>query len=117
MSIAVEKNIKIGIQLDAHSGCLIIFELLSSHFQRKLSMGNRKDVCIFSLYSPIFARFAETHMSMLFLQLGVGQINSVWGRGWGKDRDNRWKRIEAAYRSLTEGTAGVHVQLDAKSSL
>eukprot|EP00047_Mylnosiga_fluctuans_P005017 m.237894 g.237894 ORF g.237894 m.237894 type:complete len:604 (+) comp13214_c0_seq1:2-1813(+) len=44
-------------------------------------------------------------------QYGVGQIDSVWGRGWGKDRDNRWKRIEAAYRSLVEGTAALHVQL------
>lgn len=76
---------------------------------------------------------------------GVGEINSVWGRGWGKDRDNRlprapalarsallytlhcdgarqrsepepravrrWKRIEAAFRSLVEGTAAVHIRL------
>ena len=44
-------------------------------------------------------------------QYGVGQINSAWGRGWGKDRDNRWLRIEAAFRSLVEGTAAVHVRL------
>ena len=40
----------------------------------------------------------------------VGQINSVWGRGWGKDRDNRWKRIEAAFRSLVEGTGAIHIK-------
>jgi bisphosphoglycerate-independent phosphoglycerate mutase (AlkP superfamily)/enoyl-CoA hydratase/carnithine racemase len=41
----------------------------------------------------------------------VGRIGSIWGRGWGKDRDNRWLRIEAAYRSLVEGTAAMHVRL------
>jgi bisphosphoglycerate-independent phosphoglycerate mutase (AlkP superfamily) len=40
---------------------------------------------------------------------GVGKLVSLFGRAWGKDRDNRWKRIEAAFRSLCEGTAAIHL--------
>ncbi|MDA0378577.1 MAG: 2,3-bisphosphoglycerate-independent phosphoglycerate mutase [Bacteroidetes bacterium] len=34
---------------------------------------------------------------------GCGVIGSVVGRYWAMDRDNRWPRIEKAYRLLTEG--------------
>lgn len=44
----------------------------------------------------------------------VGRLVSLFGRAWGKDRDNRWKRIESAYRSLCEGTAAVHVKIAKK---
>jgi len=56
--------------------------------------------------SPKFFDWLEKSTS----EIGVGVINSVWGRAWGKDRDNRWKRIEAAVRSLNEGTGFLHVQ-------
>jgi len=36
-------------------------------------------------------------------RIGVGQIASVCGRYWAMDRDNRWDRVEKAYRMLTEG--------------
>lgn len=35
--------------------------------------------------------------------IGVGRIASVVGRFYAMDRDNRWDRVEAAYRLLTEG--------------
>jgi 2,3-bisphosphoglycerate-independent phosphoglycerate mutase len=31
---------------------------------------------------------------------GVGIIGSVGGRYWGMDRDNRWERVEKAYRAI-----------------
>ena len=34
---------------------------------------------------------------------GCGQIASVVGRYYAMDRDNRWERVEKAYRMLTEG--------------
>lgn len=40
-------------------------------------------------------------------RIGVGQIASVIGRYYAMDRDNRWERVEQAYRLLTDG-AGVH---------
>src|SRR6185503_9338024 len=36
-------------------------------------------------------------------QLGVGRIASVSGRYWAMDRDNRWPRVEKAYRAIAFG--------------
>ena len=36
-------------------------------------------------------------------EIGVGQVASVMGRYYAMDRDNRWDRVEKAYRALTEG--------------
>src|SRR5579864_7579610 len=36
-------------------------------------------------------------------ELGVGQIASVSGRYYAMDRDNRWERIERAYRAIVHG--------------
>ena len=58
--------------------------------------------------SPKFFDWLEAKLK----ELDCGEIVSMFGRAWGKDRDNRWKRIEAAFRSLTEGTAFVHIRKD-----
>lgn len=36
-------------------------------------------------------------------ELGVGQIASVMGRYYAMDRDNRWDRVEKAYRAIAFG--------------
>jgi 2,3-bisphosphoglycerate-independent phosphoglycerate mutase len=36
---------------------------------------------------------------------GVGRIGTVAGRYWGMDRDNRWERVERAYRAIAEAAA------------
>ena len=36
-------------------------------------------------------------------KFGVGKIATISGRYWAMDRDNRWERIERAYRALTKG--------------
>ena len=41
----------------------------------------------------------------LFAQLGCGRVASICGRYYAMDRNNRWERVEPAYRLLTEGTA------------
>src|ERR1700720_2901554 len=38
-------------------------------------------------------------------ELGVGQIATVSGRYYAMDRDNRWERIEKAYRAIVHGDA------------
>ena len=43
-------------------------------------------------------------------ELGVGQIATVIGRYYAMDRDNRWERVELAYRAV------VHGQADARSN-
>jgi len=38
-------------------------------------------------------------------EYGIGQIASISGRYYAMDRDNRWERIEKAYRALVHGDA------------
>lgn len=41
-------------------------------------------------------------------ELGVGSIATLSGRYYAMDRDNRWDRIEKAYRAMTEGKADAY---------
>jgi 2,3-bisphosphoglycerate-independent phosphoglycerate mutase len=36
-------------------------------------------------------------------EIGVGRIATICGRFYAMDRDNRWERVERAFRALTEG--------------
>src|SRR6516164_3765763 len=38
-------------------------------------------------------------------EIGVGEIATVVGRYYAMDRDNRWERVEKAYRALVHGEA------------
>jgi 2,3-bisphosphoglycerate-independent phosphoglycerate mutase len=38
-------------------------------------------------------------------EFGVGQIASISGRYYAMDRDNRWERVEKAYRAMVHGDA------------
>src|SRR5579864_974444 len=38
-------------------------------------------------------------------ELGVGKVASLVGRYYAMDRDNRWERVELAYRALVHGEA------------
>ena len=49
-------------------------------------------------------------------KLGVGRIASVIGRFYSMDRDNRWDRVEQAYRLMTDGAAAFTAS-DAESAL
>jgi 2,3-bisphosphoglycerate-independent phosphoglycerate mutase len=39
---------------------------------------------------------------------GKGVIGTVGGRYWGMDRDNRWERVEKAYRAIVHGDGAKH---------
>src|SRR3981081_3859145 len=49
-------------------------------------------------------------------ELGVGEIATLVGRYYAMDRDNRWERVELAYRALVHGDAEIHTA-DAISAL
>ena len=49
------------------------------------------------------AQFCEQIEAKL-QEIGIGRIASVVGRYYAMDRDDRWARVEVAYRLLTEGT-------------
>ncbi len=46
-------------------------------------------------------------------EIGVGEIATVSGRFYAMDRDNRWDRVEKAYRALTEGVGNAADSADA----
>ena len=49
-------------------------------------------------------------------KLGAGKIASIIGRFFSMDRDNRWDRVEQAYRLMTEGH-GIHTATTALKGL
>ncbi|OGH64781.1 MAG: phosphoglycerate mutase (2,3-diphosphoglycerate-independent) [Candidatus Magasanikbacteria bacterium RIFCSPHIGHO2_01_FULL_41_23] len=42
--------------------------------------------------------------------IGVGKIATLSGRYFGMDRDNRWDRVEKAYRAIVSGIADVYAK-------
>ena len=46
-------------------------------------------------------------------EIGVGKVASVMGRYYAMDRDNRWDRVELAYRALTLGEGNTNVSATA----
>lgn len=65
-------------------------------------------------------RSAEKYLRALeekMAESGAGVIGTVVGRYWAMDRDNRWERVEKAYRALVDGDgAPATSALDALSS-
>ena len=45
------------------------------------------------------------HLEQKMREYGVGQIASISGRYYAMDRDNRWERVEKAYRAMVHGDA------------
>src|SRR5205085_11833111 len=50
-------------------------------------------------YGIDYVRQVEAKMK----ELGVGRVATVSGRYYAMDRDNRWPRVEKAYRAITAG--------------
>jgi 2,3-bisphosphoglycerate-independent phosphoglycerate mutase len=53
--------------------------------------------------SPQSAARSFSYLAGEMNRTGVGQVASVAGRYYAMDRDNRWDRIEQAYRAMVEG--------------
>lgn len=54
---------------------------------------------------PRSAQSSLQAMEAKMAATGKGRVASIIGRYYAMDRDNRWDRVEAAYRLLTEGVA------------
>lgn len=52
--------------------------------------------------APGYLRALEEHLA------GKGVIGTVSGRYWAMDRDNRWERVEKAYRAIVEAKGERH---------
>ena len=65
---------------------------------------------------PRSAQASIETFNAVFNELGKGRIASLCGRYFAMDRDNRWDRVERAYRLLTEAQADFYYD-DALSAL
>jgi 2,3-bisphosphoglycerate-independent phosphoglycerate mutase len=54
--------------------------------------------------APAVGAIFLRNLQAFFAKEGSGAVGTVMGRYWAMDRDNRWDRIERAYRAMTEGT-------------
>src|SRR6202163_3048713 len=54
---------------------------------------------------PHSGREFVKHLQHKMRELGVGEIATLVGRYYAMDRDNRWERIELAYRAMVHGEA------------
>lgn len=52
---------------------------------------------------PASGRDYVAALSEKMTEIGVGRVASVMGRYYAMDRDNRWDRVELAYKALTKG--------------
>jgi len=69
---------------------------------------NIKDICIHAFLDgrdtpPQSAAGYLARLEQRLEHLGAGRVASVIGRFYAMDRDNRWDRVESAFRAMTEG--------------
>jgi 2,3-bisphosphoglycerate-independent phosphoglycerate mutase len=105
---------------------LHIFGLLSpggvhsheDHIEAMIHLAARKGVQRIYLHAfldgrdtpPQSASASIARMQAVFAETGQGRIASVIGRYYAMDRDNRWQRVEAAYRAIAEGEAEFYAE-------
>ncbi len=85
------------------------------HLFALLRMAQQNKVKRVFVHCFLDGRDTPPHSGLVFLrqlhqemrELGTGRIASVSGRYYAMDRDNRWKRIERAYRAVVHGEAEV----------
>ncbi len=83
------------------------------HLFALLEMARQEKVSRVSIHCFMDGRDTPPHSGVEYIQqlqqkiheLGVGRIASITGRYYAMDRDNRWERIERAYRAMVHGDA------------
>ncbi len=88
-----------------------------SHLEALVRMARQagvEQICIHAFMDgrdtpPSSGRGFLADLERRLTRLGGGKICTVSGRYWAMDRDNRWDRVERAYRALVEGV-GVAVE-------
>lgn len=106
-----------------HDGALHIFGLLSDggvhshidHIFALLEMAKEQDVDEVYVHAFLDGRdvgpkTATTYLKQLnekMSELGVGKLATVSGRYYAMDRDNRWERVEKAFRAIRKGEGSI----------
>jgi len=84
------------------------------HIEAMLKLAKARGAEKIYLHAFLDGRDTPPRSAKAYLQqietLGIGQIASLCGRYYAMDRDQRWERVELAYRMLTEGQAEYHAE-------
>ncbi len=83
----------------------------NTHLYALLELARRQgltDICVHALLDgrdtpPQSGAGYLAELEAKIKEIGVGRVATVCGRFYAMDRDNRWDRIERAYRAMTEG--------------
>jgi 2,3-bisphosphoglycerate-independent phosphoglycerate mutase len=83
----------------------------NSHLYALLELAKRQgmsNVCVHALLDgrdtpPQSGGGYLTELETKIKEIGIGRIATICGRFYAMDRDNRWDRVERAYRAMTEG--------------
>ena len=83
------------------------------HLFALLEMARQEKVSRVFVHCFMDGRDTPPHSGVEYIQqlqqkireLGVGRIASITGRYYAMDRDNRWERVERAYRAMVHGDA------------
>ena len=113
-----ELNAAIGF-VKAHNGALHLMGLVSDagvhslmeHFYACLELARQNGLSKVFVHAFMDGRDTPQTSGLGFMndleakmkEVGVGQVATVIGRYWAMDRDNRWDRVEKAYRAMTLG--------------
>src|ERR1700746_3673925 len=111
-----QKAMERGRQRQLHFLGLLSDGGVHSHIQHLfalLEMAKRNKVENVFVHCFMDGRDTRPHSGREFVQqlqqkmreLGVGKIATLTGRYYAMDRDNRWERIELAYRAIVHGEA------------
>jgi 2,3-bisphosphoglycerate-independent phosphoglycerate mutase len=84
-----------------------------NHLYALLRMAREQHVDRVFIHCFMDGRDTQPHGGVEYIQqlqqkireIGVGQIASLTGRYFAMDRDNRWERVEKAYRAVVHGDA------------
>ena len=83
----------------------------NTHLYALIDMARQAGVADICLHPFLDGRDTPPKSGVLYLlqleeelaRIGAGRVCSVMGRFYAMDRDNRWDRVERAYRAMTEG--------------
>ncbi len=111
--------------LKTHGGKLHLMGLLSDggvhshieHLYALIAMAKQAGIAEICIHAFLDGRDTPPKSGRHYLQQlekelkrqQTGRICSIMGRFYAMDRDNRWERVERAYRALTEGI-GLHAE-------
>lgn len=109
LAAAVDNAMKKGTDLHLFGLCSDIgVHSLLEHLYGCLELAKRKGLTRIFLHAFMDGRDSPPNSGLGYLRdiettmkpIGVGKVATVSGRYWAMDRDNRWQRVEKAYRAI-----------------